>query len=54
MVPRDGSGRSVGPAYASRMIEYVEGFWRPEVAAHRADSLRRAIACVVRLVSMTS
>ena len=24
MVPRAGSGRSVGPAYASRLIEYVQ------------------------------
>jgi hypothetical protein len=50
MVPRTGSGRSVGPAYTSRMVEYAEGYWRPEVAARRADSLRRAIDCLRRLV----
>jgi len=50
MVPRQGSGRSVGPAYASRLIEYTERHWRPEVAAQRSDSLRRAIACLRRLV----
>ena len=50
MVPREGSGRPVGPAYASRLIEYVESWWRPGIAAERADSLRRAMACLERLV----
>ena len=49
MVPRERSGRSVGPAYPSRLIEYVESPWRPEAAARQADSLRRAIACLQRL-----
>lgn len=51
MVPRQGSGRPVGPAYSSRLIEYVESHWRPQIAAHRSDSLRRAMACLRRLVS---
>lgn len=46
MVPRPGSGRSVGPAYSSRMIEYVNASWRPQVAARSSDSLRR---CLLRL-----
>lgn len=50
MVPREGSGRPVGPAYTSRLVEYVESRWRPEVAARHAESLRRAIACVERLI----
>ncbi|MFQ5504587.1 MAG: hypothetical protein ACE5F1_07315 [Planctomycetota bacterium] len=50
MLPREGSGRSVGPAYTSRLIEYAETRWRPEVAAQRSDSLRRAIACLERLI----
>ncbi len=50
MVPQDGSGRRVGPAYASRLIEFAASSWRPEVAAQRADSLRRAIDCLRRLV----
>jgi hypothetical protein len=49
MVPRDGSGRPVGPAYASRLIEFASSSWRPEVAAQRAESLRRAIDCLKRL-----
>ncbi len=50
MVPREGSGRPVGPAYTSRLTEYVESRWRPEVAARHAESLRRAKACLERLI----
>lgn len=50
MVPRLGSGRHVGPAYTSTLIEYAAGHWRPRVAAKRAESLRRAIRCLERLV----
>ncbi len=50
MVPREASGRRVGPAYASRLIEYVKDKWRSEVAARRSESLRRAILCLERLV----
>lgn len=46
MVPRPGSGRPIGPAYASRLIEFVGTHWDPEVAARSSDSLRR---CLVRL-----
>ncbi len=51
MVPREGSGRRVGPAYASRLIEYAATAWRPEVAARRSESLQRAICCLRRLVA---
>lgn len=50
MVPREGSGRPTGPAYTSRLIEYAERHWRPQIAARRSDSLRRAIACLEHLV----
>jgi len=50
MVPGARSGRRVGPAYSSRMTEYVERYWRPDVAAERAGSLRGAIHCIRRLV----
>ncbi len=46
MVPRDESGRRVGPAYTSRMIEFIESSknaWRPDIAAMHADSLSRAL-----------
>lgn len=54
MVPRDGSGRAIGPAYTSRMMEYVEKHWRPERAAQQSDSLRRALKCLKRLVKEAS
>ena len=54
MVPRAGSGRPVGPAYTSRVIEYARNHWRPDVAASRADSLRRAIECLTRLIRSSS
>jgi hypothetical protein len=54
MVPREGSGRVVGPAYASRLIEYVQTAWRPREAAQRADSLRRALACIKQLIKGVS
>ena len=49
MVPRQGSGRTEGPAYTSRLTEYATDRWRPDVAAARADSLRRAVDCLRRL-----
>jgi len=54
MVPREGSGRPVGPAYTSRLVEYVERRWRPEAAARRANSLRRAIICLKRIIERAS
>ena len=50
MVPRPGSGRQIGPAYSSRLIEFASADWRPDVAAGRADSLMRAMRCLERLV----
>lgn len=55
MVPRPGSGRKVGPAYASRLIEFAsdEGNgWRPLVAAGSSDSLRRCLERLGELVQM--
>ncbi len=53
MVPRPGSGREVGAAYPSRLIEFVsdeQSGWRPEVAALASKSLRRGIDCLSKLV----
>lgn len=49
MTPRPGSGRRVGPAYTSRLIEFIgdgKKGWRPEVAAKSSASLAK---CLVRL-----
>lgn len=52
MVARPGSGRMTGPAYPSRLLEFIgdpTNGWRPEVAVARAKSLERALACMRRL-----
>ena len=51
MVPRLESGRSEGPAYTSRVIEYAQGAWRPEVALLHADSLQRLCRRVTELIA---
>ena len=51
IVPRPGSGRVVGPAYSSRLIEFVnaQDGWSPVSAAQSADSLGRARRSLTRL-----
>ena len=51
MVPRPGSGRAIGPAYSSRMIEFANNYWRPEVARRHSDSLDKAISCLEELIN---
>lgn len=50
MVPRPSSGREVGPAYASRMVEFAENFWRPDEAVANSDSLDRCLRCLQKLI----
>ena len=53
MSPRPGSGRNVGPAYTSRLIEFASHAsrgWRPDVAATNAPSLARCLARLTHLV----
>jgi hypothetical protein len=50
LVPRLGSGRSIGPAYSSRLIEFAANQWRPNLAATQSSSLQRAIYCLKWLV----
>lgn len=52
MVPRPRSGREVGPACTSRLVEFVENHWRSEVALRRAGSLHRCVSRLHKLVSM--
>ncbi len=51
LVARPGSGRVVGPAYTSYMIEYVATSWHPEAAIANSPSLGRCLICIQRLVS---
>lgn len=50
LLPEPDSGRPVGPGYVGRMTEFAMGHWRPEAAAERSPSLRRALDCLRRLV----
>jgi hypothetical protein len=55
MVPRPGSGRKVGPAYTSQLIEFARDSkrgWRPKVAAKASDSLNRCPRCLLRLIEL--
>lgn len=57
MVPREGSGRNIGSAYTSRMIEFatdVESGWRPDVAVQHSDSLARCVTCIEGVRSSAS
>jgi hypothetical protein len=40
IVPREGSGRAVGPAYIARLTEFVTETWDPSRAEARSASLR--------------
>ena len=57
MAPRHGSGLSIGPAYTSRMMEFVgvEGpnRWRPDLAARASPSLSRCINALTELRDAT-
>lgn len=50
MVPKPQSGRQVGPAYSSRLRDYIEDHWRPDVAALHSDSLKRCRSRLRELV----
>lgn len=57
MVPREGSGRSVGRGYKAQMIEFVtteQSGWRPLVAADSSESLRRCLNCLRRLIQSSA
>lgn len=53
MVPRVGSGRKIGPAYTSLLIEFSrdsERGWRPSIAAKSSDSLNKCICRLKQLI----
>jgi hypothetical protein len=52
IVPREGSGRSVGPLYTTRLIEFIQDEavgWRVDHALGVSDSLRRCVEHLRRL-----
>lgn len=52
IVPRAGSGRSVGPAYTARLSEFAANHWDPVRAAVRSASLRSLIGKIGRLIDL--
>ncbi len=55
MVPRPGSGVMIGPAYSSRLVEFIQapaGGWRPRVAARRVPSLARNIIRLRQIIEV--
>jgi hypothetical protein len=57
MVPEPKSGRKVGPAYTSRLMQFVAdktSGWRPEAASVASESLRRCLRCLYQLVDAVS
>ena len=54
MVPRPGSGRKIGPAYVSRLIEFASNpqrGWRPGRAARSSNSLSCSLTRIRELVN---
>ncbi len=54
LVPSPGGGQAVGPAYTSRMVEFISDSsrgWRPDVAAANCDSLRRCMQAMTELIA---
>ncbi len=51
VVPDQQLGQSVGPAYTTRMIEFIRSDqgWRPSVAAQSSPSLLRALKAIAEL-----
>lgn len=51
IVPRPRSGRTTGPAYTGRMIEFAKCHWTPGEARTMAQSLERAVRCISRIIN---
>ncbi len=43
LVPRPGSGASVGPDYVGRLLGFTMQRWHPDIAAQHSNSLHRCI-----------
>lgn len=50
LVPREGSGRAVGPTYVSDLSEFAESSWRPGVAADSCPSLARFLTRTAEVI----
>jgi hypothetical protein len=54
LVPRNGSGVSVGPTYASDLNNFGRSEWRPDIAADSAPNLKKCILRVQELAERIS
>ena len=50
IVPADGTTARIGPGYVSRVSEFAQDHWRPEVARLSSPSLHK---CIKRLAELT-
>ena len=48
--PHPESGRSVGAAYTSRLIEFITTMWQPNYALRYSPSLKKCILAIKRVV----
>jgi hypothetical protein len=49
MVPREGSGTAIGPAYASTLIEFATTQWDIHAATPNSPSLSRSLVAISSL-----
>ena len=52
MTPRAGSGREVGPAFGSNLMEFASTNWDPDRAAARSPSLSKAIVRLSEMIDL--
>jgi len=48
--PQPESGRKVGPAYTSRLIDFITTAWQPSEAIEYSPSLRSCIDAITKIV----
>lgn len=51
MAPRPASGRPIGPAYTSRLMQFAAEEWNPKVAARNSPSLCRCHQRIAELIA---
>jgi hypothetical protein len=52
MVPTTNSSATVGPAYVSRIIEFVHAHWNPRDGAKTSESLKKCLVALDKLKSV--
>lgn len=52
LVPDPGLSIETGPGYSAYLIEFINEFWTPSMAAERSESLRRCMASLAEMASL--